>query len=276
MAAGPSNSPPGAERAADSVGDRTGAKGLVKGLALLRATAENPAGLGLAELSRATGVPKPTALRLLGPLLDYGLLRVTPDGRYRLGPECLVLGSIARESLDLREVARDLLRGLGDRTGETIHLGVRDGVRVVYIDKVESPHSLRMASRIGAGNPLYSTGLGKAILAFSGEEVVEAVIEAGLERRTAHTITAPGELRAELGRIRERGFAVDDVENEDGIRCVAAPVFDDEGEAVASISVTGAEYRLTHEHAVAIAPEVRAAALELSRRIGYRQEAGSA
>jgi DNA-binding IclR family transcriptional regulator len=253
--------------------DRTGPKALTKGLLLLRVLADSPTGLQLAELCRRVGLPKPTTLRLLGPLLDFGLVDCRDGGRYRLGPECLVLGAAFRGALDLRAEAADLLHALVELSGETVHLAVPDRGRVLYVDKVESPHALRMVSRIGGTNPLHCTALGKAMLAFAGEELVRAAVTAGLERRTPRTIVELGQLEVELERVRERGFAIDDVENEAGVRCVGAPVLDEEGRVTAAISVAGPEHRLTRERALELGPRVRAAAEELSRRLGHRGEA---
>ncbi|MGH3666085.1 MAG: IclR family transcriptional regulator, partial [Egibacteraceae bacterium] len=184
----------------------------------------------------------------------------------------LVLGTAFIESLDLREESRDLLADLAAHTGETCHLGVLDGHRIVYIEKVESPHAVRMHSRVGSTNPAHSTGLGKAMLAHCDAEVIAATIAQGLPRRTGRTITDPERLRQELATIRRRGFALDDVENEDGIRCVAAPVLDHKRDVVAGISIAGPTYRLTLDRLQQVGSRVRAAALELSQRIGYPGE----
>ena len=245
------------------------AKTLVKALRILGSVAAHPEGLTLSDLSRICRLPKPTAHRVLGVLVQGGMLRLEADGGYRLGPECLVLGTAFLENLDLRERARDILVDLVERTGETCHLGVLDGTHVVYIDKVESPHPIRMASRVGRRNPAYSTGIGKAMLAFSPEDQIEAIIAAGLEQRTPRTITDPSRFRSELAMVAKRGYAIDDVENEEAIRCIAAPVFDHQHAVVAAISIAGPEYRLSLGRLVEMADDVREAARELSRRVGF-------
>jgi DNA-binding IclR family transcriptional regulator len=255
---------------ATSQGSATGvAKTLVKALRILGSVAAHPEGLTLSDLSRTCRLPKPTAHRVLGVLVQGGMLRLDADGGYRLGPECLVLGTAFLENLDLRDQARDILFDLVERTGETCHLGVLDGKRVVYIEKVESPHPIRMASRVGRTNPAHSTGIGKAMLAFSPAEQIEAIIAAGLEQRTPRTITDPSRLRNELAMVAKRGYAIDDIENEESIRCIAAPVFDHEHAVVAGISIAGPEYRLSLGRLVEMADDVREAARELSRRVGY-------
>lgn len=186
-------------------------KTLVKGVMLLNLVMEHPQGIGLAELSQLAELPKPTAHRVLGVLVDEGLLRADSGGGYRLGAQCVVLGMAFLNGLDLREESRDLLAELLDHTDETCHLGVLDGNRIVYIEKMESSHAVRMHSSIGSTGPVHSTGLGKAMLAHSEPGVIEALIAQGLPSRTAQTITAPGKLKAHLEEVRSRGFAVDDI-----------------------------------------------------------------
>jgi IclR family acetate operon transcriptional repressor len=249
-----------------------GSKTLVKGIVLLNLVMGRPDGMTLTDISREADLPNPTAHRVLGVLLDQGLLRVDTAGVYRLGPQCLVLGTAFVEGLDIRAESRDLLAALVAHTGETCHLGVLDGHRIVYIEKTESSHAVRMHSRIGSTNLVHSTGLGKAMLAHCDDATVESVIAQGLAARTAHTITDPDRFRTEMGRVRRRGFAVDDVENEEGIRCVAAPVLDHKREVVAGISIAGPTYRLTVDRVSEVGQRVVATALELSQRIGYPGE----
>jgi IclR family acetate operon transcriptional repressor len=245
------------------------AKNLAKGLAILNMVAAESGGLTLAEISRLGDVPKPTAHRIIGVLLDHGMLRTDSRDRYLPGPQCLVLGNRFLDGLDLRREAHDVLRELTEETLETSHLGIREGTRIVYIEKVDSPHPVRMYSRVGATNPVHSTALGRAILAYCDAAAVEDVISAGLDRRTPNTTTDPERFRAKLAEIKRRGLALDDIENEEGIRCVAAPVFDHNGDAVAGISVSGPEQRLTLKRLEELATNVRRSAFALSERIGY-------
>ena len=171
--------------------------------------------------------------------------------------------------MDLRDVSADLLARLVEASDETCHLGILEGERVLYLEKMESSHSLRMVSHIGSTSSLHSTGLGKAILAHLPSASIEAILAQPLERHTSNTITDPGLLWRELRTIQERGFAVDDGENEVGVRCIGAPVFDHLGQAMAAISVAGPVTRMTRERADALAPVLVAAAAELSQRLGY-------
>lgn len=248
------------------------AKSLGKGLAILDMIAAESRGLTLAEISRLGDVPKPTAHRIINVLLDYGMLRIDSEGRYFPGPQCLVFGNRFLDGLDLRREAQDVLRDLTRDTLETSHLGIKERTRIVYIEKMDSPHPVRMYSRVGATNPVHSTALGRAILAYCDEAAVEDVISAGLGRRTANTITDPERFRAKLAEIRRRGLALDNIENEEGIRCVAAPVFDHNGDAVAGISVSGPEQRLTLKRLEELATDVRRSASTLSERLGYASD----
>jgi DNA-binding IclR family transcriptional regulator len=256
-----------APRAAASASGET--KALVKAVAALDALLAAPDGRSLAEIARETGLSKATAHRLLGGLADAQLVRPLGEGRYALGPRCLVLGAGFLAGVDLRREALPALRELAQRAGETVHLGVLSGTQVVYIEKVDSHHAIRMHSRVGATQPALSTGLGRAILAYAEPELVEAALAAGVQARTPGTVTDPGALRTLLARVRERGVAVDDVENEPGIRCVAAAVLDHAGRPVAAISVSGPEHRVTPQEAARLAPLVRETAERVSRGLGW-------
>lgn len=240
-----------------------------KALSLLNLVADRP-GLTLSELSREAEVPAPTAHRLLRTLEDHGLLRHDSTNRYRLGSHCLALGSRFLEGVDLRTEAHPRLMWLVEVTGETAHLGVPDGIEVLYVDKVETRHPVRMYSRIGARSPMHSTAMGKAMLAFGEPELVQRVIESGLPRRTPETITDPARFREELERTRERGYAIDDIENEDGIRCVGAPILADQTQPVGAVSVSGPASRMTDQTLSQIGGAVVQAASAVSSGLGYR------
>ncbi len=253
-----------------TVSDTTGsAKALVKGIAIISLLAGHKDGMRLTDLVAQIDLPRGTVVRLLGVLIDAHLVRHSPDGRYRLGPQCAVWGADFLSALELREVASDVMTRLVEVGRETCHLGVRDGDAVLYIDKVESQHSLRMVSRVGGRNPLHCTSLGKAMLAFLPADELDEFCSRPLERRTANTIVAPEVLRAELQRIRDRGYAIDDVENEVGVRCISAPVFDHNGDPVGSISLAGPTMRMTWERIEQLTEPLINAAQEISARLGF-------
>ncbi|MFF0449598.1 IclR family transcriptional regulator [Streptomyces sp. NPDC004609] len=250
---------------------RNNSASLRRALAILLHLGEG-AGAGgatLTELTSALSMNKSTVLRLLAPLCEVRLVEQDArTGRYRLGSRTAQLGHVYLDHLDLRDTAHDVLEQLTSDTGETSYLVIPDLPEVVYVDKVDSPRSVRMHSPIGSRRPAYCTGVGKALLAHAGTEAVNAAIAHGIPRRTPRTLTTPEALRADLAAIRSRGYAVDDVENEPDIRCVAAPVFDHAGAAVCAVSVSGPAARVTAERVPALGPLVSAAAAEISLRLG--------
>jgi DNA-binding IclR family transcriptional regulator len=248
-----------------------GTKSLDRALSLLLEVAgAGPRGLTLSECAGILGYSKATAHRMLRTLTRHEFLRQDEErATFTLGITNLRLGVEFLENIDLRREALPLLRELAESTGETAHLGRISGTDVVYIEKVESSHAVRMYSRVGDTMPAYSTGIGKAVLAFLGEEECARHLPATLARRATGTITDVEALRRELERTRARGFSIDNVENEEGIRCVGAPVFDHTGVVQAGISVAGPASRMTLDRLHEIGPVVRRAADAISHQVGF-------
>jgi DNA-binding IclR family transcriptional regulator len=193
-----------------------------------------------------------------------------------LGLKFVEMGQTLLSQLDLRKVAEPILRDLAERTKETIHLVILDRNEIVYIDKVETdqnPSGLKMASRIGLRNPAHSSAVGKMILAsFSEEELQVFFNEKSLVRRTENTITDPVLLREHLKTVRKQGYAVDDEENEKGIRCVAAPIYNEIGKTVAAISITAPAFRVTRKSIQeTLKKDVMETASEISERLGFKE-----
>ena len=226
--------------------------------------------LGVSDLARRLNLAKSTTSRLAATLLAEGFLETTPHHRYRLGIRVYELGMLVVSGLELREVAQPVLMRLRNTTGETVHLAVLDGVEVVYLDRIESQNTLRLFSRIGRRNWAHTTSSGKAILAYSRPEVVEAVIEAGLPKVTSRTITSRRALLATLEKARNDGYVHSLDESEVGVSSVAAPIFGHLGTVVAAISVAGPSARLTPSVVPRVAFQVRDAAAEISRSMGFR------
>jgi len=234
------------------------------------------AGLSLGELAAGVGVDKSTVLRLLAPLRELELVETDDSGRYRLGVGLLRLGQVYLDRLDLHGIAVPVLRALVGDTGETAHLVLYQHPDVVYIDKVEAESAVAMRSRVGRVEPAASTGVGRAYLAYAPRDVVDDVIARGLVKRTPSTITSVRRWRAQLAETRERGYAIDDCENEDDVRCVGAPIFDHRGDPTAAISIAGPAWRITRERADSLGPRVVDAARTISTKLGARQPAVSA
>jgi len=193
--------------------------------------------VGLAE---SIGIHKTSVYRYLNTLLQAGYIQTNGDGRYHLGNKVLELGSQLLRRMPLRETAHPFLVKLSTETQKTVHLCVLDGHDVVYIDKVETQRSLPMMSRIGSRAPAYCTGVGKALLSsLATDQVVSLLQGITLEKRTANTITDPMQLLEELKLTAERGYAVDNGEHEEGIKCFAAPIKGYGGDVLGAISATG-------------------------------------
>lgn len=242
-----------------------------RALSILEALVEPSADgrlMPLADLAKATGLNKATLLRLSEPLQEAGLVRRDDQGHFALGVGALRLGEAYMAGVDLRGAARPILEELVAESGETAHLVVFDEPFVVYLDKVDSPSTVRMHSRIGGRMPLYCTAAGKAMLAWLPDEVVDRVLSLPTPARTEHTLTTPTAIRENLAVIRGRGWSMDDVENELDIRCVGAAIFDRSGAVVAACSLSGPDQRITSSRAHELGPRVRAAADAIGRRLG--------
>lgn len=226
-------------------------------------------GHALTELTSEAGLHKTTALRLLRSLERTGLVDRSSDGRFRVGLQLIELASAYLGDLDLVQQARPVLGDLVAATGETVHLGILAGTEIVYVDKVESDHSLRMVSRVGSRNPVHCTALGKSILAHAGEEYLTALAATGLERRTSNTLVDLEALRADLVEIRARGYAVDREENKLGLRCIGAEVRDHQRCVVGAISISGPSVRIDDASLARLGPLVRRAADQIARGLGY-------
>jgi len=237
-------------------------------------------GISIRDLSAKIKLPKGTTHRLLSSLAYFGYARQDPRTRnYFLGLKFVELGQTLLSQLDLRREAEPFLRDLAERTGETIHLVILDRNEIVYIDKVETdqnPSGLKMASRIGLRNPAHSSAVGKMILASFSEEELQAFFkEKSLVKRTENTITDPILLREHLRIVRKQGYAVDDEENEKGIRCVAAPIYNEIGKTVAAISITAPAFRVTKKTIQeTLKKEAMETASKISERLGYRTKEG--
>lgn len=244
----------------------TAAKTLVKGVDLLRHFVGSPGSLTLAQLAAETGWPKPTLLRVLGTLVEQEMLEHV-GGAYRLGVGCLDLSEAYLDHLRIRRLSAPLLSELRTDLNETCHLGVRDDLTVVYVDKVEGQRSVRMHSAIGTANPLHCTGVGKAILAFSAPELTDRVVAAGLEQRTRHTVATSRALHRALDETRRRGYAIDDQENEIGLRCAAAPIVGRDGQAAAAISASIPAFRFPRSAMTRIGTAVQRAADRIGQEL---------
>lgn len=228
-------------------------------LRLMTQLAEAGEAQNVSDLARALDLPRPTLYRLLATLQEHGI--VVRDGtRYRLGLRLLELGATVLSAASLQSVCLPFLTELVERIQETAHFAVLDGVQAGYIAKVDSPHPIRMASRVGWRGPLHATAVGKVMLAWSGPDLLAQVRAQDRQPYTPHTIVDIDALAAELKTVREQGFAVDREELIEGLICVAAPVLHG-ARLLGAVSVSGPALRL--QDAGRVASEV----CEAARRI---------
>jgi IclR family acetate operon transcriptional repressor len=244
---------------------------VLKALDVLECLASADRPLSATEVAQRCGLSRPTAYRHLITLLtrDYVTTR-QGGGHYQIGAQVLGLSKSFLEHLDLPELARVDLRELSRLSQETVHLAVLDGTHMLYVGKIDSPQSVRMHSAIGTRNPLYCTAMGKALLAFLPLDKRTALLDQiTLTSRTPNTITDRAALTEHLELVRARGFAIDDMENEEGIRCVGAPIFDHTGHVSAAISISGPAYRLSNSRLEELSKSVVAASEAISSKLGY-------
>ncbi|GAB3845111.1 IclR family transcriptional regulator [Dactylosporangium cerinum] len=242
-------------------GSQPGLGGLDRAAAIFGAFDEQHRELTLAALVARCGLPRSSTHRTADTMLRLGWLD-KPADRYRIGNRIFELSGLAPVRHELRETALPFLQDLYHATRTTVQLGVLSGTQILLVEKITGHRPLPMLSQVGALLPAYCSALGRAILAYSDEHTVQAVIDAGLDRRTPRTITTASALRRELVAIPDRGLAVEREEGNIGISCVAAPIFGPLGEVVAAVSVTGPTALVRADRA---GPAVRLAAAATSR-----------
>lgn len=243
---------------------------LDRALQVLEFVGQRPRRIG--DIATYLDVHHSTALRFLHALRKHGFVQELPDRSYRLGPTMFRLGFQALEGIELRSLARPAMEKLRQATGETVHLGSLEDGTVLYVEKVEASHPVRMHSRIGAVARLHCTGVAKGIVAFLPKEERDRLLDGyELVRMTEHTLTNRADLEADLALSRERGYAVDAEENEPGIHCISAPVYSAEGLPVGAFSVTAPISRVDREILLSFAPIVVEATRETSRELGWQR-----
>ncbi|MDX3236228.1 IclR family transcriptional regulator [Streptomyces sp. ME03-5709C] len=242
--------------------DRTGGvQSLERAFDLLERMADAGGEVGLSELSASSGLPLPTIHRLMRTLVGCGYVRQQPNRRYALGPRLIRLGESSARLLGTW--ARPYLAELVAATGETANMALLEGDEVVYVAQVPSRHSMRMFTEVGRRVLPHSTGVGKALLAHVPPEEVRALLgRTGMPAATERTIVDPDVFLAELERIRAQGYAVDDNEQEVGVRCLAVTV--PGSPTAAAISISGPAGRVTEAATEKIVPVLQGVARQLS------------
>ncbi len=239
---------------------------LARGLKIMQLMADSNGCIGVTELADQLGVNKGTASRMIQTLKSYGFVEKAQDGRrYQLGPVLVQLSRSVINRMPLRETAKPYLHELVDTTGECAHLAIYAQGKALYIDQVESSATLRVNAEIGHMAPLHCTALGKVLLTFGGYPLPE-----DLEIRTAATIITQEKLKAELNKVREQGYAIDDEEYDQGVRCIAVPVYDIRSKIVGAIGVSGPAARISLDRIDKMAEQVIRIGQELSNRLKFK------
>lgn len=245
---------------------------VARALSLVEILAEENRDLSLTELSKKTGWPKSTVHGLIATLRDYHMVDQSEEtGHYRLGIRLFELGNKVKRSWDISEIAKPYLRKLNSELNEMVQLAMENKGEVLYMEKIDSNRMMRIVSEIGIRLPIHCSGLGKAILAYKEEyEVKKILTEKGMRPMTAKTIVSVPEFLKEMEVIRERGYAMDDQEIMDGLRCVAVPIFNADDEVNYAISVSGFYNNMRGQHLKDVIEQLKRTSKNISYDLGYR------
>ncbi len=245
---------------------------IIRASKILKALAESGKDSTVNELSNAVDLPSSTVYRLLQTLESVGLVeRSAENGQYRPGLELFRLGVSVLDQMGLGSEALPYMEGLAQASLETVNLATLQDFHILYLQKIESPQPLRTSPTIGRADvPAHCAATGKALLAHLADQRLEELLNSyPLEPFTPKTITNRQELQVELARIRDQGYAIDNLEYHSDIRAVAAPIRDYRGRVIAAIGTTGPASRLTMTRLYELVPEVVSTAAKISKRLGY-------
>jgi IclR family pca regulon transcriptional regulator len=255
--------------------NRNFVESLSRGLSILFALSESPSSLSLTELFQKLHLKKSTLQRQIFTLHQLGYLeRDEGTKKYRLGRNILTFGFNVVRNMDLRKVAYPFLEATSKEIGETVNLAVLDGVEIVYVERIKTEQILNINLQIGSRLPAYCTSMGKAILAFMPEGRVKEIIKkTNWLALTPYTILKKNDLKKELQKVREQGFAMNNEELAIGLRSVAAPVRNYRGEVMGAVNIAVPSSRVSLkrlEHEMAI--KVMGTANKISQTLGYRTQ----
>lgn len=240
-----------------------------KALRVLETVATSAHPVSLSDIAETINTDKSTAYRMLNTLVDAGyLIRDDITKRYRMSYKVVSLSRNLLAENEVFHLSREMLERVTAATHETVHLCVLDGSETVLVQKVKGTQLVAVDFQIGDRSPLHCTSIGKSLLAFQDVRHIEAIIAGGLKPMARNTITDPDTLRAELHRVRSQGYAFDDHEFDDTMRCLAAPIFERDGRVHMGISISGPDSRFTLEKLEELREPLLQAAWDLSERLG--------
>ena len=243
-----------------------------RALTILNKLSEYPNGLQVTRLAEQVGLTKSTVHRLLSTLVSMNyVVKDEETDKYKLGLQILYLSRNLLNNNDVITVAKPYLEKLSLEVNETVHLCIENLGEIVYIDKIDSNQTVRMFSRIGSRAPMYCTAVGKVLLSGMDQEKFEAILsKIEFIAKTPTTITTKEQLLDEIHKIKKVGYALDNAENEESLRCIAAPIYDHNGRMIASFSVSGPNNRVTMEMVNEILiDKMRHYSMAISRNLGY-------
>lgn len=246
---------------------------LERALTILNKLSEFPKGIQITQLAKEVGLTKSTTHRLLSTMVNMNYVSQSDEsGRYKLGLQVLFLSKDLLYNSSIVSTAKNSLERLSKEVNENVHLCIEDNGEIIYIDKIESKQqAIKMSSQIGSRMPMYCTGVGKVLLSGMNQEQRDNIIsKTDFQRKTQHTITSKEDLIQEIEEIKVRGFALDNAENEEFIRCIAFPIYDHTGRIIASFSISGLTERMTDEYIFGTLTEIMTkCSNEISNSFGY-------
>ncbi len=227
--------------------------------------------LKITSISKKMELNKSTVHSLLKTLQKYHYIEQNPEnGKYKLGMKLAERGNFVISTIDIRKEAKKYIIDLSNKTGQTTHLGVLNGREGVYIDKVEGEKAVILYSRIGRGIPLHATAVGKVLLAYQKTEDIHRLLEGyQYTKQTPNTIMEESELQTELEKVRKQGYAMDDQENEQDVRCIAVPILNHKNQVLAAISISTLVSRVNYQELEEYLILLKKAGQELSEDMGY-------
>lgn len=245
-----------------------------RAMLILDKLSEYKEGAGISKISKEIGLHKTTVYRLLSTLVQCGYAEKTiGNDNYKLGVKILHLAYNVLDRMDVRTISRPYIIRLADLTGEVVHLTILDGDKAMYIDKFESANiniGVKMNSQIGKAMPLYCTAAGKVLLSRTDDnEIRQLVKDEDINKFTDNTVKSCNEFIEEVKKAKKNGYALDEMEYEDGIKCVAAPIFNKEAKVVAAISISSLTVRMKDDRIEKIIKYILEVASEISTQLGY-------
>jgi IclR family KDG regulon transcriptional repressor len=246
---------------------------IIRACSILRYLSKDKAHFKISELARQLQLDRSTTYRILLSLEGCGLVEKNGrTGEYSLGMAAFEIGNTYLRQMDFIQISKPIMSDLAMMVQETVHLAVLSDTEIVYVDKVDSPRTLGVMSKIGQRAPVYCTALGKVLLAHQPkEELARIVREIKLKPFTKHTITYKKKLMEELRKVHEQGYALDQREYEEDVECIGAPIRDHQGDVIAALSISGPQRKINTPHEKQFISQVVKAAALVSSKMGYME-----